>query len=350
MNRTVFACILLAAFAAAAGAQQTSQSNPYEGVSTPPPNSTIVNVEPAPPPKPHASHPAPAQTPAGPSSAAPAPQATASESEPQPSSVDPSLNYLPPAEPPAASSSGIPSGDGTADGIVIAAPSSQANEQPAPGAQTQGSDPALLARLYASDPDGDIVHPQPLAPGELGQGTVIRVELLDQLSTATNQRGDAFRSRVASDVLEDGTVLIPAGSEIDGQIVRISSGTLGGHGSMDLRPEEVTLPDGSRYQMYAMVSGAPGTRNRVGAEGTIAPGSRLKRDSIEYGGGIGAGAATGAVLGGPVGALAGSLIGATAITAHLLVDHPQATLDPGTTLLFTLTAPLDLVPAVQHGN
>jgi hypothetical protein len=333
MNRTILVCAMLAVFAGVAGAQQTSQQDPYTGVSTPPPNSTIVDSAPAPPPKPPAAHPMPAQPPAAQyPQTAPAAQPVTPAQGPQPAYANPAPEYAPPA---------TANGDGTDNGIVQV-------EQP--GGETPSDNPKLLARLYASDPDGDIVHPQPLPPGELGQGTVIRVELLDQLSTAINQRGDTFRSRVASDVLQDGTVLIPAGSEIDGQVMQASSGHFGGSGSMDLRPESVTLPDGTRYQMYAMVSGTPDSRTRVGAEGTITPGSQLRHDSILYGGGVGAGAAVGAVLGGPVGALAGTLIGATAITAHLLVSHPQATLDPGTTLLFTLTEPLDLVPAAPRRN
>ena len=113
---------------------------------------------------------------------------------------------------------------------------------------------------------------------------------------------------------------------------------------MHLSPETVILPDGTRYKVYAEVSGAPGSGTRVGNEGDINPGSRVKRDSIEYGGAVGAGAVTGAVVGGPAGALAGSLIGAGVITAHLLISHPQATLDSGTVLLFTLTERLNLVP------
>jgi hypothetical protein len=70
----------------------------------------------------------------------------------------------------------------------------------------------------------------------------------------------------------------------------------------------------------------------------------LKRDGIEYGGAVGAGATTGAILGGPVGALAGSMVGAGVISVHLLVSHPQATLDPGTALLLTLTEPLQMAP------
>ena len=79
-----------------------------------------------------------------------------------------------------------------------------------------------------------------------------------------------------------------------------------------------------------------------------APISRIKRDGIEYGGAVGAGAITGAVLGGPAGALAGTIIGAGAVTAHLLVSHPQATLEPGTVLLFTLTQPLNLVAQTKR--
>jgi len=62
------------------------------------------------------------------------------------------------------------------------------------------------------------------------------------------------------------------------------------------------------------------------------------------------GAVTGAVLGGPGGALAGGIIGAGVITVHLLVDHPQATLEDGTVLLFTLSEPLNLVPATAQAT
>jgi hypothetical protein len=88
----------------------------------------------------------------------------------------------------------------------------------------------------------------------------------------------------------------------------------------------------------------------VGSEGAITPGSRLKKDGIEYGGVVGAGAVTGAFLGGPGGALAGSIVGASVITVHLLMSHPQATLDTGTVLLFTLSEPLRLVADKATGN
>ena len=66
-----------------------------------------------------------------------------------------------------------------------------------------------------------------------------------------NETGETFRTRVASDVIQDGQVLIPAGSEIDGKVDSVSSGHFAGHGSMRLQPEMVILPDGSRFHLYA---------------------------------------------------------------------------------------------------
>ena len=132
--------------------------------------------------------------------------------------------------------------------------------------------------------------------------------------------------------------------------MNVSTGSLGGHGSMRLNPETVILPNGSRYRLYAQVSGTPGSGTRVGNEGAINPGSHVKRDSIEYGGGVGAGVVAGAAIGGPVGALTGSIVGAGLVTVHLLVNHPQAHLEEGTVLLFTLTEPLHLEPAAAAGS
>jgi hypothetical protein len=198
--------------------------------------------------------------------------------------------------------------------------------------------------------DADIVQTEPLGPNDLSAGTTIRVKLLDRLSTLDTVEGQSFRSRVANDVLQGDQVLIPAGAEIDGTVVAVSSGHTGGHGSMHLRPETVILADGSRFRLFAQLSGTPGSSTRLGSEGTVLPDSQLKRDSIEYGGAVGVGATTGAIVGGPVGALTGSIIGVGLVTTHLLLNHPQATLEPGTTLIFKLTEQLSLVPAKTGVN
>lgn len=275
-------------------AQQSGQGqqDQYQGTSKPP-NDPITASEDAPLPKPSPSHPV---TPA------PEPQM---QPEPQPSSAD----YQP--------------------------------AQPMPD-QTQ---PVVTTRTASADPDGDIVHPLPAIPGQLQEGVTIRVRLMDRISSSDSERNEPFRGKVASDVLQDGKVLIPAGAQIEGRVATVSSGDhLGGHGSFRLQPEAVVMPDGTRFQLRADVTGTPGSKTRVGSEGTIRAGSRAKKDGIEYGAVAGTGVVAGAVVGGPVGALVGGAIGAGVVTTHILVDHPQATLEPGAVVLFTLTQPLNLMP------
>jgi len=298
MNQPMLVCALLLTATAALGAQEASSSSPYEGTSTPPPDDTVMTTR-TPQAKPSAGR-----------------SATPAQAQPQAQEQNqPTMVTNPAVEPDSEAS---------------------ANEQEAPAPERT----ALKTRVYAADPDGDIVHPRPLRPGELEAGTTIRVELLEGLSTVSSEQGERFRSRVRVDVLQGDTVLIPAGTEIDGHVAEVSSGSLGGHGSMLLRPETMILSNGKRYRIHAGLSKTPGSKNRIGSEGTVEPGSRAKRDSIEYGGAVGAGATTGAIVGGPVGALAGGLIGAGVVTAHLLVSHPQARLDQGATLEFTLSEPL----------
>jgi hypothetical protein len=301
---------LFVAATAVAGAQDAS---PYQGTSNPPSDDQITTSS-TPEAKPPAGQPKAVQ----PAVSAPAEPLT----EAQPASANASAN------------SQYPSDD---SGIVHVTP-----DLPAV--------PVVVERTLANDPDGDIVHPRALRPGELGEGTNIRVRLMQRLSTASSVKGEQFRTRVASDVVEGGQVMIPAGAEIDGRVVQASSGRIGGHGSMRLQPETVILPDGTRFQLHAETTGTPGSRARIKGEGSITPGSRLKRDGIEYGGAVGTGVVAGAVLGGPVGAVTGGLVGAGAVTVHLLVNHPQATLESGTTVVFTLTEPLDMVPAPASGN
>ncbi len=321
MHRTIAVFALLAAATAALAAQQASpqdsQPSPYQGVSHPPADDAIVttsNQTPKPP----------AGQPIAASPTAPAPLPANPPDQSRPTSVDPAANFSAAA-------------DGTDGGMVSVAPNGAAS-------------PALNARSYADDPDGDIVHPHPLRPGELEQGTTIRVHLLGRLSTVETEKGEPFRTQVASDVLQGGQVVIPAGAEIDGRVVEVSRGHVGGHGSMRLEPESVILPNGARFRLRAEVSGTPGSRTHVVGEGTIAPNSRLKRDGIEYGGAVGAGVVTGAIVAGPAGAFTGGLIGAGAVTVHLLVSHPQATLEAGTTLLFQLTDRLYLAPEARGGS
>lgn len=310
MNRPILACALFALAVTGLVAQQSSQTSPYEGTSNPPPDDTIITSEqPVPIPKPPAGHPM---------------QQTAAP-QPAPQVLNPSPTAAPVAQ---------TYGDGTDEGIVGVAPSS----------------PGLVTRAASADPDGDIVHPAPLPPGTLGEGTLIRVQLINEISSSLSEQGEPFRSRVVSDVMQDGRIVIPAGAEIDGRVAQVSTGHFAGHGSLLLEPQTVTLENGRKYQLHAMIASTPGSNLRVGPEGIITPGSRLKKDGYEYAGVGGGGMIVGAALGGPVGMLAGGIIGAGVVTTHLLVSHPQANLETGSYLMLTVTEQVRLVPEGSQGE
>jgi hypothetical protein len=327
--------MLLAVASAALGAQEASQNSPYQGTSNPPSDDTIVvttTPQATPQLKPQAGKPLNAPVPA-------TTPGVAVQTQVAPAAADPDAVADPNASP-----------DPNASAISNA-PAAAVHVAVQPDEGVVGEAPVLSARGGAVDPDGDIVHPAPLGPGQLGEGTRIRVTLLDRLSTYDSEKGQPFHSKVAADVYQGDLVVIPAGAEIDGRVVEVSSGHLGGHGLMRLRPETVTLANGVRFELHAEVTGTPGSiRTRVGSEGAIVPGSRVRRDEVEYGGAVGAGVVVGAVVAGPVGAVTGGAIGAGAVTAHLLLNHPQATLEPGALLQFTLTDTLSLTPAVAPGN
>ena len=159
MNRPIFVCALLLA-TASMGAQQASQSSPYQGTSTPPPDDTIVTTS-----TPHAKPPAGRKAvPAQNQSRIQAQTQAPDQAQSQPVYADVAVN------------------DPDPDSGTVAVQR---------GAYPQRQ-PVLTQRQYADDPDGDIVHPRPPRPGELPEGTTIRVRLLDRLSSSSSERGDSL--------------------------------------------------------------------------------------------------------------------------------------------------------------
>jgi hypothetical protein len=321
-RRTLATLAAILMVSGVAFAQEATTADPYSGVSQPPPDSTIVanpDAQPAPPPaKPSPDVPATAPDTAPPTAtAAPAP---------------PPANTLPASSPTSASASN-PDYD-----IVSSVPGQSA----APAASSE----ATLQTRPNPTADEDIVSAVPSSGNALGQGTNIRVKIADKLSTRETSVGSPFQGEVVKDVYKDGSVIIPAGSELKGRVIGVSQGHhFGSSATLRLRPDLVLLPDGTAYHLYAQVarSEAPGTR--TDSEGGIQPKSQLAKNVAEYGVGAGTGAVIGAYAAGPGGAVAGSLIGAGVITAHLLLQHPSAAVVPkGSIVTFSLTEPMELTP------
>jgi hypothetical protein len=296
----------------AALAQEANNSDPYSGVSQPPPDSTITaspDAQPAPPP----AKPSPA-VPATPAATAPA-EAPAPAPSPAPAPVTPASN---------------PDYD-----IVSSIPE-------------QSGTPAAASAALQTRPAGDdgIVTSVPSPSNELAEGTDIQVKLTERLSTSDASVGSPFKGEVVRDVYKDGRVIIPAGSELRGRIVGVSQGHhIGPAATLRLRPDVVILPDGTAYHLYGQVAGSEAPGTRTDSEGGIQPRAHLTKDAVEYGAGVGTGAIVGGYAGGPVGALVGSVVGAGVVTAHMLMQHPSAAVLPsGSIVTFSLTEAMALTP------
>jgi hypothetical protein len=204
----------------------------------------------------------------------------------------------------------------------------------------EGTQPKL-----SPEGDADMVTSAPARPGELPEGTIVKIVLGQEIATGQSTVGADFSGRVLGDVVSAGKVVIPEGAEVVGKIVQVTEGRrFGTPATIRLRPDVVVLPDGSRYVLRAQVIDTS-TKSRVDDEGALKPASRMKTNAIKETAGIGAGAVSGAILGGAPGALVGGLIGAGVMTTNILVQHPAGVRIPkDSTLVLSLTQPMVISP------
>lgn len=294
------AASMLAATAAVAQSAQASKPSPYEGVSTPPPDSTILTNDSAPPaPAPAAAAPAPAPAPAR------APYTSA------PAATDAAAT------------------DGSGDVSL--------QRRPAQG--VEGSQEDL-------SPSDGIVSYLAGPSNALPEGTVFHVTMLDTVLADQTAPGTPFHARLNEDLSYGGNVVIPAGSELRGKVVTaVTSRRIAGRSMIHLRADEFVLPNGQSYPVHAEVIDTMGSDTKVAGEGNIVSAGHAKRAALELAATSGSGAVVGAVVAGPVGAAVGSTVGAGFIGAHYLLAIPTVDVPQNLRLVFMLTDPMFLTPA-----
>ena len=285
-----------------------AKPSPYEGVSTPPSSDAITTTEQAP------------ATPPAVTTPAPAPAATR------------------PAPAPAAQSN--------PDAGIIETPLPASSEDYAPHRAA-----ALKGRSFDSPTDNrddGIVTYVPGPANALPAGTVFRVRMLQDIDAASTTPNTPFKGTVTEDVLRNGKVIVPVGSELHGRVVYASAGNrLNGGSVLHLRPDEFVLPDGTRYHLHAQVIDTFGSDTKTKGEGNIVANEHGKRTLMELGIGTGGGAAVGAAVGAGVGAVVGTAVGAGIVTAHWLRTNWSANLPAQSTVVFSLTDPMFLNPVQE---
>jgi hypothetical protein len=133
-------------------------------------------------------------------------------------------------------------------------------------------------------------------------GTAIPIRLNQAVSSKDAKSGQKVAAEVSRDVMVDGKVAIPRGSEAAVYVAEaVPSGRLSTPAKLYLRLDSVTV-HGKREKVSAHLAGETGK-------------SHKKRNEVGVGGGAAAGAIIGAIAGGGKGAAIGAAAGAGAGTA-----------------------------------
>jgi hypothetical protein len=197
------------------------------------------------------------------------------------------------------------------------------------------------------DEDAGIVTYVPSAPGEIHEGSLVKVRLREQLSTMTTKPGTSFTAEVSEPLMRDGQVVVPAGSILEGRVTWVRGGKrIGGPAAIHLEPRTVTLPDGTQYMLRARAIDTDQWDNtKVDNEGTIMRSENKKRNVAVMSLTTGSGMAAGAMIGGVPGALIGAGVGAGVSTVVWLRQDRQAELPKDLQIVFSLTEPMSVAPA-----
>jgi hypothetical protein len=205
---------------------------------------------------------------------------------------------------------------------------------------------ALLMQTLAApaEPVTTDVTPARVIPA----GTVIPVNLTSRISTKHAKEGDGIYAQTAVPIAVNNEIVIPAGSFLRGKISHVKQpGRIKGRAELTFSFQNITLPTGASFEIYASLGGTGGTVERKG-EATVVrdkgdDGEQVVTDSAKGGG---TGAVVGAVYGGGVGGAAkGAAVGAAAGAAGsglaaLIRRGDALILEPGTMIEIVLDQPI----------
>lgn len=169
--------------------------------------------------------------------------------------------------------------------------------------------------------------------------TVIRLRLVDHLTSKNAKVGDQFKSTVVDPVHAKGFQVIPAGSVVVGQITHVTRASRKSNaGSLNVTFIKVQLPNETSYALNGSLATSDSTDN----ESEVKGGSSKKRNAAFIAGG--------AVVGGLINGAAGAGVGAgTGIAGALLSKGKEADVKSGTEFNMILNRSL-LLPEYKSGN
>jgi hypothetical protein len=161
--------------------------------------------------------------------------------------------------------------------------------------------------------------------GVIPVGQQLDVRLQDTLSSETATVEQRFEATTVVDLMQDGTVLVPAGSVVRGHVASVNpAGKIDRSGSLTLAFDQLSVK-GRNYHIKGMAT-------QVFESGGI------KEEATT----VGAAGAVGAIVGGIIGGLKGALIGAAVGAGGVIAatEGKDVVLSPGTLVRVRLDTPV----------
>lgn len=89
---------------------------------------------------------------------------------------------------------------------------------------------------------------------ELVAGTKIRVQMDNEINSEVSSVGDTFTTTVAEPVVVRNTVVLPAGTVIEGRVTKVTRAEVGGKkGEMEVKFETIRFTDGVKRDIEGML-------------------------------------------------------------------------------------------------
>jgi len=208
--------------------------------------------------------------------------------------------------------------------------------------------PAAMSAMKANAPrrggaaasQSDPAQPamKAIAPVEIEAGTAVHVRLSQALSSTNASAGQTWEGTLSAPIRVNGEIAVPEGASVSGTVVAAdSAGHFKGQSRLVLQASHLAY-GGASYDL------ASKNVTRLAA-------ARGKRSAETIGGGAAVGALIGALAGHGKGAAIGAISGAGAGTAAQEFTKPaEVNLPAETVVTFTLSEPLQVVPAGSPGN
>ena len=159
-------------------------------------------------------------------------------------------------------------------------------------------------------------------------GTVIRIRLVDGISTKRNRPGDTFQATLETPLAAEGLIVAEQGANVFGRLVHTQqSGRVSGRAEMALELDRLQTVGGEvRIASDTMICQADSSKGK---------------DAVKVGVMAGIGSAIGAIAGGRKGAGIGAAAGGAAGTGTVLASRGKPVeFPPESSLTFRLRAPI----------